>query len=84
MLCVLPGGATLARAYCEGGNVLILLQSVGRVSAAPPGKKSGDMIAGFQSECSGRWRKDGEPVDDKEEEPGSSLKLRVRVCSSIT
>ncbi len=47
MLCVLPGGATLAWAYCDRGNVLILLQSVGRVSAAPPGKKSGDMIAGL-------------------------------------
>ncbi len=68
MSCVSPGGATLARAYCEGGNVLILLQSVGRVSAAPPGKKSGDMIAGFQSECSGRCMKDGEPPGDEDKD----------------
>ena len=41
MLCISPGGATLARAYNETCNALISLPCVGRVSAASPGKKDG-------------------------------------------
>ena len=42
-MCVSPGGATLARAYNEACNILIFLHHVGRVSAAPPGKKESSM-----------------------------------------